>query len=109
MTTKTIRIPRGAKIGSDQEPIYGWLEMEADCEGGLAVHKSPDGFRPKWRVTHAASGLRMNIDAETKRRALQNREAALALPVDWTAPQADVLDVFRQSRNLFDELRRIGA
>jgi hypothetical protein len=110
MEKRIIRIPRGARIGPDQEPIYGWLEVEAYCKGGLCVHKRLDkGARWKWSVTHEASGMGLPvIGADTKRETAANVEAALALDFDWTMSEEDTIAAFRKDRSIVDAVRKIG-
>lgn len=106
---RTIRIPKGARCGPDNEPIYGWHECPAYCAGGLAVHKRTGRDRWHWNVTHIASGLSLEvIGAMTKARAVENMRAALALPFDWTRGEAETLAALRESRGIVDAMRRIG-
>lgn len=106
---RTISIPRGAKIGSDQRPIYGLETMPADCAGGLAVHKALPGHRWRWMVSHESSGLCLDrIGAMTKARALENMQAALALPFDWTRGESETLAALRTSRGIVDAITSIG-
>jgi hypothetical protein len=109
MEKRMIRLSRGAKCGLQNEPLYGWQEVQAYCEGGLAVHKALPGVRWKWMVTHESSGLSMEvIGAMTKARATDNVRAALALPFDWTRDEAATLQALRESRGIVDALRKIG-
>ena len=109
MEKRMIRLARGAKCGPDKQPIYGWHEETAYCEGGLAVHKAMKGHRWQWMVTHEASGLSLEvIGAMTKARAVENMRAALALPFDWTRGEAETIAALRESRGIVDAMRRIG-
>jgi len=107
---QTIRIPRGAPCGPEGRPIYGFAEVKAICEGGLAVHKATDDGPGRWRVTHVASGLCIGpLNARTRARALTNMRAALALPFDWALDESAVLPALRASRGIVDACRKIGA
>ena len=106
---RTIRVPRGARIGESQEPIYGWQDMPADCLGGLAVHKALKDERWRWMVTHEASGYCIErLGAMTKARAVANMRAAVALEFDWTLGQREIFDALRRSRGIVDAVTRIG-
>ena len=106
---RAVKIPQGAKVGPDQRPMYGHIEVQADCLGGLCVHKTGKGARWRWMVTHEASGLGLErIGAMTKARAMENMRAALGLGFDWTLPERETLDALRQSRGIVDAITRIG-
>jgi len=111
---RTIRIPQGARCGSDNEPIYGWKEIPALCAGGLAVHKAVPhkglyNGRWRWMVTHESSGMALGVlGAMTRARALANMAGALALPFDWTLDEAKTMAALRESRGIVDALRKIG-
>lgn len=106
---REIRIPRGAKSGPSQEPIYGYETLPAYCLKGLAVHKALKGERWKWMVTHEKSGLKLDrIGAMTKARAVENMQAAVALPFDWTKGERETLDALRASRGIVDAITAIG-
>lgn len=107
---RTIKIPMGRPVGLDQRPIYGYHETPAYCLAGLAVHKALPGSRHKWMVTHEGSGLALErIGASTKTRALENMQAAIALPFDWTKGESETLAALRASRGIVDAITRIGA
>ena len=112
MATKTITIaiPRGAKVGPDAKPIYGYENVQAYAERGLAVHKSiGKGNRWKWTVTHIATGFRLeSIGATTKRDAMANMQRALALPIDWTRGEADTFKTLREDRRIMDGINAIA-
>lgn len=109
MQKRTIQIPMGAKIGPNQKPIYGYAERIAYCAGGLAVHKTGEGARWKWMVTHEASGLAIErIGAMTKATALENMQKALALDFDWSQGEAETLDALRSNRCIVDAITEIG-
>lgn len=105
---RIIRIPQGARIGPEQKPIYGFVEIEAFCARGLCVHRDP--ARPKiWNVTHESSGLRISpLEATTKKRALENMQAALCLEFDWAMPEKETLAAMRESRGLVDAIWKIA-
>ena len=106
---RTIRIPRGARVGPEQRSIYGWQDLPADCLKGLAVHKALKGERWRWMVTHEASGYALErIGAMTKARALENMRAAVALEFDWTKGEAETLAALHASRGIVDAITRIG-
>jgi hypothetical protein len=106
---REIQIPRGAKIGPEQKPIYGYETVKASCMGGLAVHKALPGSTAKWEVTHIASGMKMGpICAATKSRAIQNMKAALAVGFDWTKSEEETLKAIRESRVIADVMLEIG-
>jgi len=107
---RTILIPQGARVGHDNEPLYGWKETPALCAGGLAVHAANKGERWRWMVTHESSGLALGvIGAMTRARALANMAAALALPFDWSRDEASTKKALVESRGLVPALRAIGA
>lgn len=107
---REIRIPRGARIGLSNEPIYGWETLPGYCLKGLTVHKALKGTRWKWMVTHEASGLKLDrIGAMTKARAVENMRAAVALPFDWTKGERETLDALRASRGIVDAISEIGV
>ena len=108
--TITIAIPRGAKIGPDAKPIYGYENVQAYAERGLAVHKAVGKCnRWKWTVTHVATGLGLEcIGAMTKRDAMANMQRALALPIDWTRGEADTLKTLREDRRIMDGINAIA-
>jgi hypothetical protein len=110
MEKQIVKIPRGAKIGPNQEPIYGYLEVEAYCKGGLAVHKAADkGSRWKWSVTHINTGMKIDaIGDNTKRDTVARMELALALDFDWTMSEADTMKALRENRWVTDAIRKIG-
>jgi hypothetical protein len=110
MEKQTIKIPRGAKIGPKQEPIYGYLEVEAYCKGGLALHKSVgSGNRWKWSVTHIATGMKIDsIGDNTKRDTVARMEQVLALDFDWAMSEADTMKALRENRWVTDAIRKIG-
>lgn len=109
MKKRDIRIPQGSKIGSNQEPIYGYKIVEAYCKGGLAAHKTGKGARWKWMVTHERSGLALGvIGAMTKSRAVENMEAALALNFDWTLDEQETIAALREAPGVVVALRRVG-
>ena len=112
MATKTITIaiPRGAKMGPDAKPIYGYENVQAYAERGLAVHKSiGKGNRWKWTVTHIATGFCLErIGAMTKRDAMANMQRALALPIDWTRGEADTIKTLREDRRIMDGINAIA-
>lgn len=106
---REIQIPQGARIGSAQEPIYGYETRPAYCASGLAVHKTGKGARWKWMVTHEASGFALGVlGAMTKQRAVENMQAALALDFDWTRNEQETVAALRQSRGIVDAMRKIG-
>ena len=106
---REIQIPQGAKIGTAQEPIYGYETRPAYCASGLAVHKTGKGARWKWMVTHEASGFALGVlGAMTKARAVENMQAALTLDFDWTRNERDTIAALRQSRGIVDAMRKIG-
>lgn len=106
MIKREIKIPQGAKIGSSQEPIYGYKIVEAYCKGGLAVHKGKGG----WIVSHELSGLSLGVlGAKTKNRAVENMEAALALDFDWTRDEQETIAALRQTKGIAEALYHIGA
>lgn len=109
MERKTVKIPQGAPIGPNGAPIYGYIEVQADCMGGLCVHKTGKGARWKWMVTHEKSGLALDrIGAMTKARALDNMQKVLALEFDWNQDEKAALAALRQSRGIFDAITAIG-
>lgn len=110
MEKRIIRLAKGAKIGPENQPIYGWAEVEAFCEGGLAVHKAAPGDKCKWMVTHEQSGLGLHvIGARTKARAVANMKAALAIGFDWNRGEQETLQALRETRGVLDALRAIAA
>lgn len=109
MEKRKIKLARGAKTGPENQPIYGWHEVDAYCKGGLAVHKALKGDRWKWTVTHEASGLALTwIGANTKSDTVANMEKALALNFDWTRGEAETIAALRESRDIVDAFRKIG-
>ena len=109
MIKRTIKIPMGAPIGPEQKPIYGYLEIEAYCQDGLAVHKALKWSKWKWTITQESSGLKLErIGAMTKARAIENMQLALALPFNWKLPEKETLDALRQSRGIIDAISNIG-
>ena len=107
----TLAIPRGAKIGPDAKPIYGYENVTATVDRGLAVHKAVGkGPRWKWTITHVSTGFALErIGAMTKKQALENMERALALPVDWTLPEAEIFKVLREDRRIMDGINAIAT
>lgn len=109
----TLQIPKGARVGPDQEPIYGYTEVTAYTfpNTGLAVHKSLDRKpRWKWTITHTPSGLCLErIGANTKAEAVANMERALELPIDWNQPQEKVLAKLREDRRIMDGINEIAT
>ena len=105
----TVKIPNGARIGPKQKPIYGYSETAAYTNGGgLCVHRALSG--KGWNVTHVASGYKIGpLCATTKKRALANMAAALALDFDWTLPEQEAFAALRASRGIVDSCRAIGA
>ena len=57
--TSFVKIPKGALIGTEQRPIYGYETVKAVLINGLAVHKSLQKKPFIWTVCHASSGLRV--------------------------------------------------
>ena len=110
MKKQTIHIPRGAKIGPENKPIYGYEEVQAYCKGGLAIHKAVGkGERWKWSVTHINTGMKIDIiGANTKRDAETNMNKALALDFDWTMSEADTMAALKANRWVTDAIRKIG-
>ena len=110
LETITLSIPRGAKVGPDAKPIYGYENVQAYAERGLAVHKSiGKGNRWKWTVTHIATGFSLErIGATTKRDAMANMQRALALPIDWTRGEADTIKTLREDRRIMDGINAIA-
>ena len=109
MNTIKLAIPRGAKKGPYARPIYGYAEVEAIEERGLAVHKSLGVTRWRWMVTHVSSGLCLDrIGAMTKKAALENMRRALELPIDWTMPEQDVIAVLRTDRRIVEGINAIA-
>ena len=108
--TRTIRITTmECPVGIGQKPIYVHHDIRATCLKGLCVHKDLKGSRWKWMITHEASGLSIErIGATTKARAMQNMQAAIALPIDWTLGESAVLAALRASPGIRDALTRIG-
>lgn len=111
METIKIAIPRGAKVGPDARPIYGYEEVTATGEKGLAVHKSVGKCnRWAWTVTHVATGFSLErIGARTKKDAMENMRRALELPVDWTLPEAEIFKVLREDRRIMDGINAIAT
>jgi hypothetical protein len=106
---RTIQIPQGAPIGPDRRPIYGYAERAAYCAGGLAVHKTGNGARWRWMVTHEASGLALEaLGAMTHKAAMTNMHAALALDFDWTRGRVETLDALKNRRDVVDAIKAIG-
>lgn len=110
ITKRDIRIPRGAKIGSEQKPIYGYEIVSAYCAGGLAVHKSVSkGSRWKWMVSHERSGLSLAvIGGMTKQQAVENMKKALEIDFDWTLDENETISALRQNRHVIDAIRQIA-
>lgn len=110
MQKQTIKIPRGAKIGPNNEPIYGYVEVEAYCKGGLAVHKAVDeGSRWQWSVTHINTGMKIDaIGDNTKRDTVARMESALALDFDWTMSEDETMAALKANRWVTDAIRKIG-
>ena len=109
MEKRIIKIPQGAKIGPEQKPIYGYMDVVAYCKDGLSVHKSLGGKRWKWTVTHEASGLSLDvIGANTKRDAAANMEKALELGFDWSRSEEGTVAALKENRGIYDALRKIG-
>lgn len=107
---REIRIPRGAKVGSKQEPIYGHETVPAYCSGGLAVHKSvTKGSRWKWMVSHERSGLSLAvIGGMTRQQAVENMKKALEIDFDWTLDENETISALRQNRHVIDAIREIA-
>lgn len=106
---RTISIPRGAKIGTAQEPIYGHVDVPADCLDGLCVHKALKGARWRWMVAHEASGMCIErIGAMKKSEAIENMRAALALDFDWTRDETETLAALRERRDVVDAINEIA-
>lgn len=105
----TLNIPMGAKIGTDQKPIYGYKEVIAETTGqGLAIHRI-NGDSGPWTVTHVNSKLRISVlGAKTKRRAIENMLAALALDFDWNQSEEDTLVAMRTTPGIRNALISIG-
>ena len=105
-----LAIPRGAKIGPDARPIYGYEEVQAIEDRGLAVHKSLKGHRWRWMVTHVQSGLCLErIGAMTKAAAMANMSRALDLPIDWTLPEEKIFQALRADRRIMDGINAIAT
>jgi hypothetical protein len=106
---KTIQIAQGAKVGPEQRPIYGYKEVTAYCEGGLAVHRRIGKERWHWIVSHEASGLALGvIGAMTKARAVENMRATLALGFDWTRDEQATIAALRAADGILPAMRKIG-
>lgn len=109
-TTINLAIPQGAKIGPEAKPIYGFKEVSATAERGLAVHKTGKGARWKWMVTHIQSGLALErIGAMTKREALENMRRALELPINWDQSEGEVISILRTDRRIIDGINEIAT
>ena len=110
LVKRDIKIPRGAKIGSNQEPIYGYEIVPAYCAGGLAVHKSVGkSQRWKWTVSHESSGLSLAvIGGMTKTQAVENMKRALEIDFDWTLDEDETISALRQNRHVVDAIQRIA-
>ena len=109
METRYIQIPRGAFVGSEQRPIYGYKTVRAKCLKGLAVHKANKGHRWKWMLTHEASGLCLEmLGAMTQKQALDNMRRATDIDFDWSAPRDSVIEGLKTRREVFDALRAIA-
>lgn len=107
---RTITIPRGAKIGPEQRPIYGYEEVTAYCAGGLAAHKALKGNRWKWQITHEASGMKIDfLGAMTCRDAIANMQAALAIGFDWTQGEEETVAALKSRRDVVDAIRAIST
>ncbi|UFS66930.1 hypothetical protein LO749_20770 [Paracoccus denitrificans] len=105
----TLAIPRGARIGPEAKPIYGYDVVEAFEERGLAVHKSLPGKRWRWMVTHVQSGLCLErIGAMTKKTAMENMRRALELPIDWTMSEQETIKALREDRRIMDGINAIA-
>lgn len=110
METREIQIPRGALVGPEKRPLYGYATVKAKCLDGLAVHKALGKARWKWMVTHEASGMCIErLGAMTQRDALDRMRRALALDFDWARPAADVLAEMRERRDVVDAVNEIAA
>ena len=83
-------------------------------QGGQLVSDSSGSRRP-WVVATAvlavvATGLCLErIGAMTKKQALENMERALALPVDWTLPEAEIFKALREDRRIMDGINAIAT
>jgi hypothetical protein len=82
-----------------QDKKYG-QEVEADVDGGLAVHHPCNTIDGKadgvgWQITHVASGLRLGKWYDTKREALAVCDRLLDVSKDyvgggWEQPQEQI-------------------
>ena len=110
MSKITLTIPRGAKMGPDAKPIYGYVDVEATEERGLAVHKSLPGHRWRWTVTHVQSGLCLGrIGGMTKKAAMENMRMVLELPIDWTMNEQETIKALREDRRIMDGINAIAT
>lgn len=72
--------------------------IEADVEGGLAVHHPLVDDKPNgagWQITHVASGLRLGQWYDTRKEALAVRDRLLDVSKDyvgggWDQPQEQI-------------------
>jgi len=64
--------------------------VTAYCEGGLAVHRSPNN-KACWVVTHIGSGRSIDILLKTKKEAVKAADRLLELDVDWTRDEMEVM------------------
>lgn len=103
-----IRIPKGALIGSKQQPIYGYETVKATLVNGLAVRKSLPKEPFNWTVCHASSGLRVDmLSANTKERAIQNAFLAASIGFDWNLTTEEVIENLRKSPGFMEYLNII--
>lgn len=106
---RVIAIPQGARVGSDQKPIYGFKDVVAYCSDGLAVHRANRGARWRWTVTHIESGLGLTVlGAMTKTLAVENMERALALDFDWTLDEKKTFAAMRENPTIAASIKSIG-
>lgn len=105
----TLNIPMGANIGTEQKPIYGHKAVTAETTGhGLAIHRI-NGDSGPWTVTHIKSLLRISVlGAKTKKRALANMQAALALDFDWNQSEEKTMQAMRTTPGIRNALIAIG-
>lgn len=100
----TLRVPRGAPIGSSATPIYGYDEIEAYAFNGLCVHKrisTKDSPWP-WVISHVHSGLRLGIaGGKTKTDATSILIEALAI-TNWNVSEKELLSLMRRDQNVMD-------
>lgn len=107
---REIAIPKGARVGPERRPMYGFETVRAECLKGLCVHKAIAGDPPGWLVAHEKSGLKIGpLTASTKARAVENMKAAAALNFDWTRDEDATLAALHQSRGIVDAVRAIGS